>query len=398
VNGPQLSADAGIQRPLEVRNCDIEGGIRGTGVSGEFQDYGGNPDPGIDPHFLLQPPNATYNPAGTDGKYFTSDDGFRLQATSPLRDKGRNDPWYPDITAATDMAGAKRVQAYNVDMGAFEATDARKPILLMPLGNSITAGLGDGAVGTRPEDYRDDLGKGYREPLWRLFPVDFVGNSIEVHKTDRGPFSPTDPDLPWPPPDWDVDHMGFPGSGISGIADMFTSYAAGSDMEYGTADDWVFPDVVLLLAGTNDIRQPKVGVTPNDVPVALDKLNEFIELLLEKSPDRNGDGIADVMILVGTIPEFLPDQYFTWRWGEGDVATTKSVSYNAGLMTLPAIVNNANVQLVDIAAAVGSNMSPGKPREGEHTGDGVHPNMIGYEAMANAWYGALMDAGVAESP
>ena len=55
---------------------------------------------------------------GPDNKYFTSDDGLALLATSPCKNTGNNSEI--PFTITTDITGANRILSTTVDMGAYE--------------------------------------------------------------------------------------------------------------------------------------------------------------------------------------------------------------------------------------------------------------------------------------
>ena len=73
--------------------------------------------------FALNPQFAqAANPPGTDGLYRTADDGFRLEACSPIINTGNNTLIPPGITS--DIANALRILLGTVDMGPYEAVSA----------------------------------------------------------------------------------------------------------------------------------------------------------------------------------------------------------------------------------------------------------------------------------
>lgn len=55
---------------------------------------------------------------GTDGKYFTADDGLALPASSPCKNAGNNDS--VAVTLTKDITGASRIMSTAVDIGPYE--------------------------------------------------------------------------------------------------------------------------------------------------------------------------------------------------------------------------------------------------------------------------------------
>ncbi|MEL7834626.1 cadherin domain-containing protein [Fodinibius sp. Rm-B-1B1-1] len=97
--------------------------IEGSGGSSNWNsdlgtDGGGNID--ANPQFVN-----TSNPGGVDGMWFTDDDGFSLQASSPAINAGDNDAIPSGIN--TDIAGNTRIRGNTVDMGVYESTVASNP-------------------------------------------------------------------------------------------------------------------------------------------------------------------------------------------------------------------------------------------------------------------------------
>jgi lysophospholipase L1-like esterase len=126
---------------------------------------------------------------------------------------------------------------------AAAAAPTGRPVKIMPLGDSITWGVGS------------PTNSGYRAPLWRRLvadaglAVDFVGSQ------QSGTLA-------------DTDNEGHPGWKIAEIA--------------ANVDGWLAayqPDVVLLHIGTNDINQN------DNVPTAPDRLSSLIDQITRAVPD-----------------------------------------------------------------------------------------------------------------
>lgn len=204
-------------------------------------------------------------------------------------------------------------------------------IRILPLGDSLTLGFGSAAEGTGSEP-------GYRLRLrQRLLEaghdIDFVGSQ------QNGPAA-----LP------DRDHEGHNGFAVPQIAELALQ----------ALDDYQ-PDIVLLMAGTND----QITLFPPSQPPA-DAAADLEDLLT--AIDARAPGIQ--IVLAQLIPLTLNDAGVT--------------EYNA---LLPAIVERrtaagSHVRLVDMYAIGTERLSS----------DGIHPTQAGYDMMADIWYPAVVDA------
>jgi hypothetical protein len=83
------------------------------------------------------------------------------------------------------------------------------------------------------------------------------------------------------------------------------------------------------------------------------------------------------MLLVATIPPQRPPRC---GWAQ-------ATAYNASLPAVIARLRSAGMRvgLVDIQAALGA---------GDLMADGVHPNRVGMDKMADAWYEGFMTSGL----
>lgn len=209
------------------------------------------------------------------------------------------------------------------------------PIKIMPLGDSITAG-----------HFTDD--GGYRSRLQQRmikagFNFKFVGRNKEQSGDMNNP-----------------DHEGYPGSKISSIATA--------------ADEAVklfHPDIILLFAGTCDLIDGLAGKTGNIAPdnpdywgSAPERLDAMITHLNTLEPE--------VVIIVGTLLSF------TEYWA---LAEPRAVVFNQKLSEIveKQVRQGNKVFMADLRKAV--------PPEG--LSDGVHPNQLGYEKMAEVWFQSL---------
>lgn len=190
----------------------------------------------------------------------------------------------------------------------------------MPLGDSITMGIGSATTSS----YRVDLQNRLRRAG---LDVDFVGS-----QHDGAPAGA------------DLDHEGLSGWSIAQIA--------------ARADGWLAtyrPDVVLLQAGTNDMRTPSgaVGVTA--------RLSALIDQIRADVP------AAEIFVakITGTRSTFAAAQQ------------KRTDAYNA---TVPGVVGGKgpHVHLVDQSTVKGIDIR-----------DGLHPNDFGYAKMSWNWYQAM---------
>ncbi|MEO7099028.1 MAG: SGNH/GDSL hydrolase family protein, partial [Luteolibacter sp.] len=195
------------------------------------------------------------------------------------------------------------------------ATEA--PVRIMPLGDSLTSG-------TLPGAYRNRL---YTLLTSAGYNVDFVGTHTDA----------SNPTLP------DIDHQGTGGVRIDEIQTNIAGWL-------NSVED---PDVVLLLAGTNDFSQNYSTAS------ATTRLTNLIADIAARRPFAK--------IIVSNLPL------------RTDSATLEAqqVTFNSAL---PGIVSNQvslghQVSLVDMHSAWGAS----------DLAEGVHPNQGGYDKMAAVW-------------
>ncbi|WP_426061821.1 GDSL-type esterase/lipase family protein [Hymenobacter sp. B1770] len=201
-------------------------------------------------------------------------------------------------------------------------------VRIMPIGNSITHGT---------KDYNS-----YRRALWHKlraggYRVDFVGSQ----STNKDGF-------PAPNPDFDPDHEGHAGWKADELLQKIGGWAASYR-----------PDVLLLHAGTNDIR---MGQSPASTR---SELGDIIDKVRQANPS--------VKVLLAKI-----------------IPTVSVAPYeNDGIRQL-------NALLPDLAKQKNTAQSPVVIVD-QYTGmsivtdmyDGIHPNQVGEEKMAVRWYDAL---------
>jgi lysophospholipase L1-like esterase len=126
------------------------------------------------------------------------------------------------------------------------------------------------------------------------------------------------------------------------------------------------PNVVLLLAGTNDmVRQPQ------GAPARLQTLTEKLV-----------KAVPGAVVIVGTIPplggSFGSKGKAPKAAGGGPVG-----AFNAALPQIVKTVagKGGKVLLADLSAVKASDLK-----------DGVHPNDVGYAKMATGWFKAIEEA------
>lgn len=120
------------------------------------------------------------------------------------------------------------------------------------------------------------------------------------------------------------------------------------------------PNVVLLMAGTNDVLQ---NLSISEAPT---RLGNLVDQLIAALPNT--------CVLLATLTPLLDPSYGASR-----------ESYNAAI---PSIVNdharNGNfVILVNMSSVPSSEIDPA---------DGIHPDDAGYKTMAETWYAGIMEA------
>jgi len=229
------------------------------------------------------------------------------------------------------------------------AVAAAAPVTVLPLGDSVTFGCGDGCKGTigcgdqcavtRPKEQA-----GYRAPLWRML----------------SPGSATSPDWDFVgaqqngPDDTDRDHEGNPGWKIEQLWRIRDHYLP------------LNPDVILLHLGTNNM-----GVGLQSADTALEHMKILLDVIFE--------GLPDVRLLLSTIIgasiEYGGLKHLPFNEGIRDFVTTYAAA-------------GRHIELVDMAreSAIGEkgcNPDYCCPA-------GIHPTGDGYALMAEVWYNHLV--------
>jgi|GEM_PF-1784456 len=236
-------------------------------------------------------------------------------------------------------------------LAAFSAiADADPAIRIMPLGDSITAGYTDNPTWSVPFEF------GYRSGLYTRLTnagssFQFVGGSPEPwNGFDGTPQSVGTPDLRAVNQDF---HRGYGGYHIAGIADNIVSWLNEDN-----------PDVILLMAGINDIGRGSSG-NPAAVEARLDSL---VQTIVSTKPNAN--------LIVAQITPYAS-------------YTDSIVQYN----------NYIKNKLVPIYASLGnhvttvdqySNLLTNGTIDATLYANGInHPNGTAYGKMAQTWFNGI---------
>jgi lysophospholipase L1-like esterase len=212
---------------------------------------------------------------------------------------------------------------------------------IMPLGDSITDGVGGSNAG-------------YRGPLNTLL------NSAGIEHVFVGSATDAAGSLPYDQQHHEG-HSGFTitGGGRSGILDNINSWLGSSGAD---------PDVILLMIGTNDVTTYATSLAT--VPQATANLNKLISTISNKSTGLKPNAkliIAGITPIVGTV-----------NGGSDAVAQ----AYNQSIATLVASHQalGENVSLVDMHSALNASTD---------MNDQLHPNDKGYNKMAAVWLNGI---------
>lgn len=219
--------------------------------------------------------------------------------------------------------------------GSVADTETKTTVRVVPLGDSLTFGTAADLSSALEGGYRIELAELLSQAGYR---VDFQG-----HLTNG-------------PADFDGDHVSEPGASIAVIGENWAS-----------ASSSVSPDVVLLMAGTND----QLGITADQEPEpAAQALGQLIDRILGDAPE------ATVVVAK------LPPLGTGFLVGAG--RPERIEAYNA---LIPGIVDTRRAAGKAVIVADLSTL------DASLLGDGIHPtDMAGYDAMARLWLPAVLEA------
>jgi lysophospholipase L1-like esterase len=230
------------------------------------------------------------------------------------------------------------------------------PIRIMALGDSITAGVGARGVDTGDGGYRGELGKlldaaGYR------FEMTGSRSDFSAHMARARA------------------HEGWPGYVIRSFPSDPGHELIGAVTRKALADD--DPDVILLMAGTNDLlrhERHSAGYTVGTIVESMDALLGQI-FFAKPSVDVILAGVVDSPYVSDcTIKRF--DGVESWGCDEDEGPSLKTLV--------------AKYRKLGFHIALAARMDAAVPRDREHFPDGIHPSGPGgYAGMARVWMRAI---------
>jgi len=293
----------------------------------------------------------------TQSTNFTA--GFASQ-TAPMRMGSLNGANYFEggldevAVYARALSGAEIRSHYYIPRGYCSRYDS--PIIIMPMGDSITRGNWNG------EDPPEREMVGYRSDLWdllkaNLFWTDYTGSQQNGWAADVAP-------------DFNDAHAGFGGikaDQLRSLLDTGTNPMNSVDLTGGLPYLEAFPaDIVLLHIGSNDVNPPSIP-DPGDVGDLLDEIDEY---------SRNV-----TVLLAKIINQAPPIQAVT--------------DFNAAIETiyLSRVAQGDKIILVDMESESGAGLNfvqdPTNPYTTGDMWDYIHPNPSGYNKMAIEWFQTL---------
>lgn len=264
------------------------------------------------------------------------------------------------------------------------------PISIMPIGDSITAGGGYG-----------QSGPGYRGPLYNNLIANGVSFAYAgINTNSNGPTTGL-PSLP-------AGYLNHNGYGSYTLADINSNLAA-NGTKHSTANNggfWltggnpttdisggalnrpaVFPDVVLLMAGTNDADYSYGsgnGTVANGYGLTAMQ-NSMHSILTWFNTNR-----PNTTVIVGTVVPWN-------KYGDNatDYAATSAqvVAFNNWLRTTE-IPSFPKYRLVDMNPLFLNSDGTNNTTLFTPSQDGIHPNSAGYTLVGDAWFTGLQALGV----
>ncbi|MBE9177903.1 hypothetical protein IQ268_04810 [Oculatella sp. LEGE 06141] len=254
--------------------------------------------------------------------------------TNTLLQGGVRNSSFRGTEAVDTLTYAQATGGVVVDLGAGVARrefapSSAQPLKVMAIGDSITYGV----VNSKTQPYVTETG-GYRTVLWEQFSQSGLSSAIDfVGSQKNGPST------------IDTDHEGHRSKPINFIATRIKGWLKTQQ-----------PDVVLLMAGTNDMKQGDAGTAHR-------RLSKLIDEIAKESPN--------VHVLVASIPPIPRDEK----------QQQNAIAFNRELpgMVDEKLAQGKKVSFVDMAGRLTAN----------DIADGVHPTTDGYAKMADAWYSWL---------
>ncbi|MEN6449365.1 MAG: SGNH/GDSL hydrolase family protein [Thermoguttaceae bacterium] len=244
---------------------------------------------------------------------------------------------------------------------------AASPLQIMPLGDSITAG--HAASGNIPGGYREEL---YQRLSDAHYSVQLVGSSVDdpsaaltnagqTHHEGHGSIR------------LDQINTNLDGN-VASYNDDTGGWNGGYWLTGTTGYAGAHPEVILLLAGINDLAQ---GASATTAKTRLDTLiGHIYQIYQQQSRPAPAMIVANLTPLAGTPLS---------SWG------TKENAFNALIPGVVTAHQNSGqpVYFLDMYS---------KLTAADLSSDGVHPNQSGYDKMGDAWFGALQSNGLLVAP
>lgn len=240
---------------------------------------------------------------------------------------------------------------------------AANPVVIWPLGDSITWGYTTASAADSPGGYREPL---YRNLLVNGYPaMKFVG----ANTSNPGPLLTRDNQ---------VNHDGYPQYTLSEINANLNTNAPTGKTRGNNGGFWltgtggrpaITPDIVLLLAGTNDIEG---GAAASLIEQRLDAMVNKIFTLRPATK-----------IFLSSIPPYPADA----------AKTATAQAYNQLILTktVPKYLNlGYNIRFVDQYANFVAASPAGDVVITGLYGDTIHPNESGYQLMGDTWAAAIL--------
>jgi len=235
----------------------------------------------------------------------------------------------------------------------------KKPLVIWPLGDSITQGAG--APG------------GYRSPLYKLltdagYKVSFVGS----HSIGATPLLTASGNAAHD------GHGSYPSMYLLGNLDTHIPVPHAPDTSCGgfwltgtATRPAIHPDLILLMAGTNDLGM--FGKSPAETLASYDSL---LEKLLTLRPNAT--------VICATLAPYNGPAKVNKR--DYSRREAKQLEFNAGL---PALVAKHKAAGRKIVLCDMRKNFPASEASSKLTADGVHPNQAGYDSIAAGWFEAI---------
>jgi lysophospholipase L1-like esterase len=265
--------------------------------------------------------------------------------------------------ACVTLVAARRVDTAPASLPTSKSATALPVLRVLPLGDSLTFGCGSDAAPPLWYACCDSSSGGYRAPLWAALNGSAINASVMMVGTvQAGPS--------WMPVD-QRGNEGHPGWTISQIN--------------GLKNTWVGlqPDIVLLMAGTNDLTQGHSNAT------MLADYNTLLTSLRTSLPPAVRILIASIYNIVDSSADFS----YTTRAFNGALPAL-AASYNATFVDINGLTGLCKPHgdpLASLCAVCNGPCGGYNPNACPPAGYSyVHPSGAGYSLVGGAWAGALL--------